>query len=161
MTPTNDQLYDFISRATAATYAGSGSYEVVVERPGFLEMIFEDSDWHYRDSYTGFYRSRGMEVVRYKNKPVWTSAYGGGMVGGQESMAQETFAFLKQAMLAKPGKRQSFRGPDSRKVGKWEYRYDQKGEVTQFTGHEEITHKGKLLFFHDIIGGVVVDKEAI
>ena len=155
---TNDELYQFIFRATASTYAGGGSYEQVVERPGFLEMVFQDGDWHYRDSYTGFYRSRGMEVVRYQGKPVWTSAYGGGMVTGQESLARETFSFLKKSILSKPRDKQSFRGPDNYQDGDWTYAYSQKGDTIQFTGHEEIHHIGKLVFFHDIIGGLVIDK---
>lgn len=158
MKPNNNDLYNFILRATSATYAGGGSYETVVERPGFLEMVFLDGDWHYRDSYTGFYRSSGSEVVRYQDQIVWVSSYCGGMAKGTEAMAIETFDFLKKAMLAKPKDKQSFRGPDSLKVGEWQYRYEQKGDVIQFTGHEEIIHKGQLLFSHDIIGGLVIDR---
>ena len=158
MTYTNDQLYEFIHKATAATYASGGAYEKVSERPEFLEMTFKSGDWSYRDSYTGFYRSRGMEVIRYQDQPVWTSAYGGGMVKGCEPQASETFNFLKRAMLAKSEDKQSFRGPDCFKEGDWEYRYIQKGDVAQFTGHEEIHFQDKLFFFHDIIGGLVIDK---
>lgn len=153
---TNDQLHKFIHKASLATYVGGGSYEKVVERPGFLELIFQDGDWCYRDSYAGFYRSSGSEVVRFKNQVVWVSSYCGGMVTGFEKLADQTFDFLKQSMLAKPDL--SFRGPDDFKYGDWEYRYHQIGDVAQFTGHEEINYQGKLVFFHDIIGGKIIDK---
>jgi hypothetical protein len=68
MTFTNDELSKFIYQASLATYAGGGSYEQVVERPGFLEMVFRRDEWYYRDSYTGFYRSSGSEVVRFRIK---------------------------------------------------------------------------------------------
>lgn len=154
----NDQLTSFIHRATAATYAGGGSYEKIPERPGFLELVFEEGDWHYRDSYTGFYRSSGSEVVRYQNQIVWVSNYCGGMAHGAENFAGQTFDFLKKAMLAKPSDKQSFRGPDLLEDGDWRYIYQQKGDVLSFSGYEEISTAGRTIFTHEIIGGVVVDK---
>ena len=58
-------------------------------------MVFKQGDWGYRDSYTGFYRSSGSEVVRYQNQVVWVSNYCGGMAKGMEVKAGETFDFLK------------------------------------------------------------------
>lgn len=158
MTFTNAQLYDFILRASSATYAGGGSYEKIVERSGFLEMVFQDGDWHYRDSYTGFYRSSGSEVVRYQDQIVWVSSYCGGMAKGSENLASDTFDFLKKAMLAKPKNKQSFRGPDHYSEQNWVYSYQQKGDVTSFSGYEEISHLGNVLFSHEIIGGIIKDK---
>ncbi len=155
---TNDQLSNFIRQATSATYAGGGSYEKVVERPGFLELVFQEGDWHYRDSYTGFYRSSGSEVVRHENQVVWVSSYCGGMVEGQEGLAGDTFNFLKKAFLAKPKDKQSFRGPDYFKDGVWEYNYQQKGDIVSFSGHEEIARAGITIFSHDIMGIIIKDK---
>jgi hypothetical protein len=157
---TTDELYAFISRASAATYAGGGSYEKVVERPGFLEMVYRDNNWHYRDSYTGFYRSSGSEVVRYQNRVVWVSNYCGGMAKGKETLASEVFNFLKKAMLAKPSNKQSSRGPDHFEEGVWQYSYQQKGDVLSFSGYEEITKDGTPVFSHEIIGGIIVGKQS-
>jgi hypothetical protein len=147
---TTSQLSKFIHSAAATTYAGGGSYEKNPERPGFLELVFEEGDWNYRDSYTGFYRSSGSEVVRYKNHIVWVSNYCGGMVTGQEKLAGDTFAFLKQAMLAKP--EWSFRGPDLFEVGKWRYANFQKGNIVSFSSHEEIYYQNQIVFSHDVMG---------
>lgn len=152
----NDQLNSFIHRAAAATYAGDGSYEKTPERPGFLELVFEEGDWHYRDSYTGFCRSSGSEVVRYKGKIVWVSNYCGGMARGMEALASETFDFLKKAMLAKPS--WSFRGPDHFNNGKYEYSYQQRGDYLSFSGYEEIKQAGVPIFSHEIIGGIIQGK---
>lgn len=158
MTFTNNDLSKFIYRASLATYAGGGSYEKVVERSGFLEMVYKHGDWHYRDSYTGFYRSSGSEVVRYQNDIVWTSNYCGGMAKGLEALASETFNFLKKAMLAKPKDQQSFRGPDYFKDELFEYSYQQRGDVLAFSGYEEIKKDGIPIFSHEIIGGIIIGK---
>lgn len=151
-------LSQFIRKASASTYAGGGAYEKLPERQGFLELVFTDRDWVYRDSYTGFYRSSGMEVVHYQNKLVWTSNYGGGMVDGQNELAPHTFDFLKQAMLAKPTDWESFRGPKEFNKDSFEYRYTQSGDVSLFHGYEEIYFQKKLVFFHRIHGGLVIGK---
>lgn len=91
-----EELFAFIDEAGKATYAGGGAY-VEPERQGFRELVYARGDFSYRDSYAGFYRSRGTEVVRWKEKPIWSSFYGGGMVAGQEDMASQTFDFLKIA----------------------------------------------------------------
>lgn len=160
MTFSNVDLYDFISRASSSTYAGKGSYENIVERPGFLEMVYKEGDWYYRDSYTGYYRSSGSEVVRYQNQIVWTSNYCGGMAKGSEHKAPDTFNFLKKAMLSKPKDIQSFRGPGMFKEGEFEYIYEQKGDVLSFSGYEEIRQGGVPIFSHEIIGGIIIGKES-
>jgi len=148
-------LYEFIVKASAATYAGGAKPEKRPERSGFLELVFREGDFYYRDSYTGFCRSRGMEVVRFKGKPIWSSSYGGGMVKGKEKLAEKTFNFLKTAMLAKDISFQSFRGPKLLKEGDWKYQYQQSGNVEEFSGYEKIFYKNQLVFFHKIIGGEI------
>ena len=74
-----DQLYQFITTAQAATYAGGGKLAPKPERPGFIEYIYEDGLWHYRDSYNGWFQNFGSELIRFKDKPLWFTTYGGGM----------------------------------------------------------------------------------
>ena len=154
----NKELYEFIDRAGKETYAGGGIPEEEPERSGFIELVYHDGDFLYRDSYTGYYRSRGMEVVRYKGEIVWTSSYGGGMVEGKEDLAHEAFGFLKKAMSADEEGFESFRGPHEFEEQDWKYSFDQEGDVSEFSGYEEIYHKGELVFFHRIIGGIVKNK---
>lgn len=152
-----NKLQEFIHKAGAATYAGGGKPEKAPERKGFTELIYQDGDFSYRDSYTGFIRSRGMEVVRYKNTPVWSSLYGGGMAEGNEKLANETFNFLVKCLIANKDF-DSFRGPDNLKEDGWEYKYQQQGNVEEFNGYEEIYFQGNLVFFHRIIGGTIKSK---
>lgn len=152
------ELYIFIDEAGKATYAGGGKY-VEPERLGFKELVYARGDFSYRDSYAGFYRSRGTEVARWKDKPIWSSLYGGGMVAGQENLAPRTFDFLKKAFRQDEAGFKSFRGPHHFAEGEWEYAYTQEGDVSEFNGYEQIRYKGMLVFTHQIIGGLIVDKK--
>lgn len=152
---TTEELYEFINKAGKNTYAGGGK-EVSPERKDFRELEFSDRDFYYRDSYVGHYRSRGMELVRYKGKPVWSALYGGGMVEGKEEMSDHTFEFLKKAMSADEKDFQSFRGPHSFTYGDWKYLYTQDGDIEEFSGYEEIYYKNELVFFHRAIGGIII-----
>lgn len=152
-------LNDFIKNAQAATYAGGGG-EVASERPGFRELTYQEGEYSYRDSYAGFYRSRGMEVVRKGQDIIWTSLYGGGMVEGHSQLADQTFAFLKTAMQ-QDSPEFSVRGPQVFIQGDWEYTYEQFGDLHEFHGYEQISYQGNVVFFHRVIGGDVQHKSLI
>lgn len=153
-----DDLIHFIDAASLAAYAGGGTVEKDPERPGFKELIYEDGDWSYRDSYTGFIKSRGMEVVRYQGEPVWSALYGGGMLKDNKELVRACFKFLKQALSVNNKGFVSFRGPGEMRLGEWEYVYEQEGDVEDFKGYEEIWHKEEIVFFHRVIGGMIVHK---
>lgn len=153
-----NQLYSFIKKAVGATYAGGGKEEKKSERPGFREHRYSEGNLSYLDSYTGFYRSRGTETVRYKNIPIWISLYGGGMIKGKNDLAIKTFDFLKRALGAKEEGFQSFRGPNLFEEGSWKHTYSQEGDILEFSGYQEIFYRGDLIFFHRLIGGIVEDK---
>jgi hypothetical protein len=150
------KLKDFIRAAADATYAGGGKPEENPQRPDFIELVYEDEEFSYRDSYTGHSRSMGQEVVRYKGKPVWASGYGGGMVEGKENLSEEAFSFLKKALSAvEEGFEESMRGPHNFEEGDWKYVYEQKGDLTDFYGYEAIYFKGEHVFFHHAIGQLI------
>lgn len=155
---TLEELFTFIDEAGKATYAGGGTY-AEAERPGFKELTYAKGNFTYRDSYAGFYRSRGTEVVRHKGIPMWASLYGGGMVAGFEHLAGDTFTFLKQVMLHDEAGFDSFRGPHQFAEGQWKYTYTQEGDVSDFNGYEKIYFQKNVVFTHRIIGGFIVDKQ--
>lgn len=151
-----EALYQFIVAAGKNTYAGGGKYEEKPERSGFHELIYEKGDWHYRDSYTGFLKSHGSEIVRYQAKPVWAASYGGGMLGEDKELARKTFKFLKQALSSGSHGWPTFRGPNYMQIGKFEYIYEQEGDVTGFTGTEMIRMEKQTVFTHRILGGLII-----
>lgn len=150
-----EELVEFIDEASLSTYAGGGEVEKNPERDDFVELVFKRDKWHFRDSYTGFLKSRGMEVVRYNGRPVWSAMYGGGMLSSDKAFARRAFKVLKGALAAEDKGFESFRGPDSMQLGKWKYTYKQVGDVMEFSGEEEISYEGEKVFFHKIIGGLI------
>ena len=135
MKPSLKNIYQFYYKAAQSTYAGSGKYQKKPERSGFSELVYQENNLYYRDSFIGFYRSRGMELIRYKEKPIFATLYGGGMLKGQEKLANKTFAFLKQAMLKKYQSFYSFRGPKKHLNKSWQYSYQQTGSIAEFQGY--------------------------
>jgi len=71
-----DQLNDFIVRAKAATYVGSGR-ESSSSRPGSHDLEFRERAFQYLDSYFGGADFIGEEVVYFEKKPVWAMNYYG------------------------------------------------------------------------------------
>jgi len=153
-----DQLYAFIQKAGRATYAASGVESVKYDNNGFKELNFTENDYAYKDTYTGFFRSRGSEIVSHKNVPIWVASYGGGMMKEDADLAMQTFSILKKAFLTDEIGFQTFRGPHLFQQDKWRYTYKQQGDIEEFSGHEEIYFDDKLVFFHHIIGGLVKQK---
>lgn len=151
-------LFAFIQKAGRETYAASGVESTSYAADGFKTLRFTEGDFEYTDTYTGFYKSRGQEIVRYHDTPVWMASYGGGMTVADPDLAVQTFGFLKQAFLTEDSTFQSFRGPAHLTQGDWSYTYTQEGTIEEFSGYEEIKHKNVLVFLHRIIGGVVQQK---
>lgn len=150
------ELQEFVDRAGKATYAGGGKKEEHSERPEFIELVYdEEPPLYYRDSYTGYFRSGGQEVVRYNGVPIWWSGYGGGMVKDKEELSNQTFDFLKKALSANEDGFDSLRGPHSFKNSEWEYSYTQEGDIEDFYGYEEIKYKGEKVFWHRAVGGIL------
>lgn len=153
------ELNDFLGRAALATYAGGGQ-EVDPEEAGFKELEFKEGDWYYKDSYAGFFQSWGREVVWFKNQPVWNQIYGGGMIRkfhNDVKFAHETFDFLKKALSAGE-KRDEFqpRGPKLFLVNNWRYSCEWVGDISRFSGHEEISLNEEVVFTHDFYGGLII-----
>lgn len=150
------ELFNFVNRAGKATYAGGGKYEENSERPGFFELVYDkELPWYYRDSYAGYSRSGGQEIVRLNDKPIWWSGYGGGMVEGKENLSHEAFEFLKKALSQDEEGFDSLRGPHQFSDGDWKYSYTQDGDIFDFYGYEEILYKGEKVFWHRAVGGTL------
>ncbi len=154
------ELNLFLGEASKSTYAGGMTG---ISENGYKVLAYKKGDWSYQDRYTGWFRSWGTETIFYKGKQVWVQNYGGGMeekYTKDTKFAQETFEFLKKALKSgeKTGQFQP-RGQKFFKEGDWEYHSYLNGNISRFTGSEEIGHKGERAFFHDFIGGLVIPKE--
>lgn len=160
--PYINELRRFVVKAKKNAWAGDRG-EVAPERAGFKEHKFSEGEWHYRDSYVGFYCAPGQEIVRFREVPVWAMSYDGDMLKehwGNLDLARQTFAFLKQALM-EVDESLPFRGPPifERKEGKWIYLNNEcYGNIERFTGCENIKHNNQLVFTQNYIGGLVISK---
>jgi hypothetical protein len=156
------ELNKFLGRASKATYASGGGAVSDPWRKGFKELEYTEGEWYYRDSYTGYLRSWGQEVVWYQGQPFWTCLYGGGMVDSRmdEGFAKETFTFFKKALSAGE-KENDFqpRGPNTFKDGEWNYQCKVAGDIKKFSGDESISYQGTIVFTHEFEGGLVVGQD--
>lgn len=148
-------LFAFIDLAQKSTYPAKMPPLEKSERKDFIEWEFAQGDWNYRDSYTGFIKSVGQEIVRYKNEIIWANSYCGGMTTGNEDLAKITFDFLKDCIVQDEPAFQSVRGPKEFARDQWRYLYTQQGDISNYVGYEQIFHDGELVFFHRTIGGTV------
>jgi len=155
-----DDLKKFLKNSSSHTYAGDGK-EIAPQRPGFIEMEYQEGPWYLRDSYVGHFQAPGMTVVYFNNKPVWTCAYGGKVVEKFYPQTKEIFTFLKMALKRKDLKKANdipVRGPSELKDDHWKYTFDFEGNLKCFYGREKIFIDDELCFFQDIIGGLVINK---
>jgi hypothetical protein len=151
------ELKQFLNAAISQTYTRDG-LRVESQRSGFYELEYSEGDWLYRDSFAGFFRSWGQEVVWHLGIPVWSSCYGGGMEDAylnDQEFTHQTFEFLKKSLSYKSEKFQP-RGPNKFSDNDWQYRCSWTGDITKFKGSEEISFQDKLVFTHEFFGGNVI-----
>ena len=156
-----DKLKTFLKNSSIHTYAGDGK-EIAPQRPGFTELEYQEGEWYLRDSYTGHFQAPGMTTVYFKEKPVWTCAYGGKVIKNFYPQTKEIFTFLKKALKRKGLKKAEdipVRGPSEMIEDKWKYIFDFEGDMRCFYGKEKIFIKNELCFFQDVIGGLVIPKK--
>ena len=123
--------------------------------PGHKDYDFVDGDWRYHDSYAGSAWAPGREVVFYQGKPVWAMSYQGKVPDDlSEEFIEKVFAFLKKALMSIDSKL-PFRGPEKFKEDDFEYSFLIKGDYAYFTGRESIKHKGREVFFQDVMGELI------
>lgn len=153
-----EELTNFLVKAKTNTYASGLENNISSQRPEFDELEFKEGKWEYRDSYCGFFRAPGQEIVRFKEEPVWNMSYDGGMLEefhGDKEFAIQTFKFLQKAMRnidpAKP-----FRGPSNFKDENYEYIMEIDGDIKSFKGTEKILFKGKVVFVQNFMGGLII-----
>ena len=156
--PNAEELTQFWNKAATATWAGGGPEATSDTRPGFKVLEYRDGDWLYQDSYSGFLRSWGQEVIWYENKPVWSQIYGGGMVQKHmdPELASNAFRFLKQAISKGKDGEFSPRGPSVETNGDFYYKCSWNGDVSRFNGYEQIYYRGSKVFEHDFLGGFLI-----
>jgi len=169
------KLAEFIVIANRKTWAADGA-EVDPRRPGYkrLQWPYPDEkmteqnwkdykgweDWRLEDEYTGYFRAPGMTTIYYKGEPAWTMSYGGhGQTEGFEGQANQTFQFLKSALM-RVTPDLPFRGPRKWSEGNKTYEFEMvEGDITDGLWKEEITESRIVTVKQTGIVGLVIHRD--
>ena len=142
------QLVDFLIKAKQATYAGKGA-ETTSSREKSHDLVYEDGDYMYYDTYLGGNKFAGEEALWIKKNPYWSMNYVGRVTGSPFSGD-----FLKEALLHVP-EDAPYRGPVQYENGDYAYACSVEGEFDWFQGKENITYQGRLIYECCFHGGMI------
>ena len=153
MTDMIARLNDFIVKAKAATYVGSGK-ESASCRPGSHDLQFRDGSFLYLDSYFGGADFIGEEVVYFEEKPVWAMNYYGRILLPEKITGAETGQVIKKSLsiLYRQGR---FLGGFEHVDGRDAYFDTNEGEPASFSGKEWIERDGVRVYELVYHGGLI------
>lgn len=152
-----EELHEFLIEAKKATYASQGDEASVPPQfNGSKQLEYESGDYLYRDVYFGMSFFVGQEIVEYKNKPIWSMVYSGGMSGSDYSNAEisNTYRILRNA-LKLVDKQSLYRGPSAWNEEEYTYLNEYKDNTKSFYGYESISKNRKKIYELRYSGGII------
>jgi hypothetical protein len=146
-------LHDFIVRAKAATYVGSGQ-KLLPYRLGSHDLQLIDGDWAYHDSYVGDSDFMGEEIVYYQRQVVWGMNYFGYLLQPDRISSAQAGQVIKVSLtrLYEEGR---FLGGFEYTVDDLRYVDTNKGDVQLFHGKEWIEREGQIVYELLYHGGLI------
>jgi hypothetical protein len=150
---TLQDLNQFIVRAKAATYVGSGQ-KLLPYRLGSHDLQFFEGDWAYHDSYLGDNDFTGEEVVYHQGKVVWAMNYFGRILDNQQITSAKAGEIIKES-LTRMYAEGRFLGGYEHQTGEYAYTDTNTGDLTFFTGREWVSRSGVTVYELVYHGGLV------
>lgn len=98
--PTREEIVKFLVLARGKTWTRSGN-RVTTLVPGLKIYDYDQEVFSYNDRVVGHARFTGIETIFFACLPVFGLSYSGGILRGHEDQANEVYAFLKRALLAR------------------------------------------------------------
>ena len=149
-----NELATFLREANVNTYANKSAAKAPASRLGSEDYHFERGDLIFHDTYFGIRDFIGSEIIYKNRKPVWGMNYYGVIVS--EQIDEKTlYGFLRDALMQEYGDLIPVRGPQLFRANEWSYTNAPEGEISQFTGSEEIHKAGQLVYCAYYHGGFV------
>src|SRR3989338_405506 len=117
-------LEQFIIKAKANGWVGAlkGGKKIAASRKGSYDIIYDESDFHYHDSFVGFSDFCGQEHVTHKNEPVWSMVYYGYLLEPKKFTGDEAVTVLVKALSKMYQDENRFLGSFYFSEGPYEYR---------------------------------------
>lgn len=154
----NQSLKQFLIDSNNAGYAGGKEKEWVKEEDGSTTIPFTKGDWKSHDNFFGGEPYGGRTVVFHESKPIWIMVYYGWVEEGVET--DPIYAILRNALKQMPAD-YPYRGPQKYSENEYTYTNNWSGEVDRFSGSEQITQNGKVIYKADYMGGLVDQRKGI
>lgn len=131
-----NEIIQFLILAKKNTYAGNALEEKVPTRPKSHDLIYENGNYKYIDTYLGGEQFIGEEAVFINNNPIWAMNY-----NGIEINEKFSSNFLKKA-LSTANSEMPYRGQRKFQDGDYTYVCEVNGNFKYFNGKE-------IMYFHD------------
>ncbi len=152
-------LDSFLRTAKSATYAGGGPKNTDLSYQKSDDFYFTDGPYTYHDRYWGGSAFLGSEIIWENGTPIWGMNYYGGPTVTDTDTAT-AYDFLKLALRAGTSDPTiiSVRGPAQFKHPDYPwYLYTNAlfGNLTCFTGTEEISLNNRIICRHVYHGGTI------
>lgn len=145
-------LVNFLLDSNNAGYAGGEEKKWIKETDGSTTIPYTKGEWKSHDNFFGGEPYGGRVVVFHQNKPVWMMVYYGWVAEGVTT--DPVYAILRGALKQMP-EDAPFRGPKEFIDGEFTYLNNWTGDVERYSGEEQITQRGKLIYKANYIGGLV------
>ena len=148
------ELAKFLQEANKATYANKDAPKTESSRLKSEDYHFEKDSLIYHDTYFGGRDFIGGEIVYKNQKPVWGANYFGSVLDSAIS-EKDVYDFLRQALMQEYSDVIPVRGPGSFSTDDKEYRFITDGDLGNFSGKEEISFAGKVVYRCLVHGGYI------
>jgi hypothetical protein len=152
-----EALRRFLVKANDAGYAGGDEKQWSKETDRSITIAFDKGEWKSHDNFFGGEPYGGRTVVSYEGAPVWIMVYYGWVT--PEKDANMAYGFLREALKAMP-EEVPFRGPAVFEAKGLIYTNSWQGDLTRFSGREQITDGDSAFYEASYSGGLVDQRQA-
>jgi len=148
------ELTAFLSAANKVTYADREAPKAASLRPASEDYHFEEGDLAYHDTYFGARDFIGEEVVYKAGTPVWGMNYYGRVLKEDVSTA-DAYKILRPALMQEYTDIIPVRGPREYTLENSTYKNEVEGDLSYFSGIEEIYLDEELVYRCWYHGGTI------
>jgi hypothetical protein len=148
-----DAIKDFLIYSANNGY-GNEQIKSVTETDKSHTIEVKRGSYKSHDNYFGGEPYGGRVVIHKADKPVWMMVYYGSISENSGLAVEEIYSFLRKNLL-NPDPKMPIRGPLSFKQGKWDYKADIKGDLTDFRCEETISYDNQVIYKASFAGGLV------
>ena len=144
----------FLKEANKSTYANKSAPKVKSSLQESFDYEYVKGNLKYHDTYFGERDFIGVEVIYKDNKVIWGSNYFGYILD-KKIDKDFVYDFLRESLMKESSDILPIRGPKKYINGKLTYSFKVQGDISRFSGKEEIFLNKKCVYSCILNGGEV------